>query len=316
MDINYLEIKKQIKEKLSKPIDFEDTENLLELGLSSLVIMRLVNQWRKQGIKVSFGSLMEHPTFQGWWELIQKASKKTTAKKSKSRKEKNESGDIYQEFPLTDVQYAYWVGRDDGQALGGVGCHAYLEFDGESVDPEHLQSAWNIVQYHHSMLRDCFPGNGLQKIMSKPYSEKIRINDFSSFSEAEAEKAALSVRDRISHRKLQIEQGEVAGIELTLLPQRKTRVHIDIDLLVADVQSLHIILRDLATAYNGGQLPDESKAWNFAAYLQEQEEEESDEREQAKAYWKKRLDVLPKGPELPMAKRRKKYGSQFSKEEL
>ena len=87
------------------------------------------------------------------------------------------------------------------------------------------------------------------------------------------------------------------------MPQRKTRVHIDIDLLVADVQSLHIILRDLATAYNGGHLPDESKDWNFAVYLQEQEEEESDEREQAKAYWKKRLDVLPKGPELPMAKR-------------
>ena len=32
------------------------TENLLELGLSSLTIMRLVNQWRKQGVKVSFGS--------------------------------------------------------------------------------------------------------------------------------------------------------------------------------------------------------------------------------------------------------------------
>ena len=301
--MDYLQVKEQIKQKLSNPIDFKDTENLLELGLSSLVIMRLVNQWRKQGIKVSFGSLMEHPTFQEWWGLIQNAAKKTTPKKSKSSKEKIDTGDMYQEFPLTDVQYAYWVGRDDGQALGGVGCHAYLEFDGESVDPERLQSAWNIVQYHHSMLRDCFPGNGLQKIMSKPYSEKIRINDFSSLSESEAEKAALSVRDRLSHRKLQIEKGEVAGIELTRLPQRKTRVHIDIDLLVADVQSLHIILRDLATAYNGGQLPDESKAWDFAAYLQEQEEEESDEREQAKAYWKKRLDVLPKGPELPMAKR-------------
>lgn len=301
--MDYLQVKEQIKQKLSNPIDFKDTENLLELGLSSLVIMRLVNQWRKQGIKVSFGSLMEHPTFQEWWGLIQNAAKKTTPKKSKSSKEKIDTGDMYQEFPLTDVQYAYWVGRDDGQALGGVGCHAYLEFDGESVDPERLQSAWNIVQYHHSMLRDCFPGNGLQKIMSKPYSEKIRINDFASLSESEAEKAALSVRDRLSHRKLQIEKGEVAGIELTRLTQRKTRVHIDIDLLVADVQSLHIILRDLATAYNGGHLPDESKDWNFAAYLQEQEEEESDEREQAKAYWKKRLDVLPKGPELPMAKR-------------
>ena len=301
--MDYLQVKEQIKQKLPNPIDFKDTENLLELGLSSLVIMRLVNQWRKQGIKVSFGSLMEHPTFQEWWGLIQNAAKKTTPKNSKNSKEKTDTGDIYQEFPLTDVQYAYWVGRDGGQALGGVGCHAYLEFDGESVDPERLQSAWNIVQYHHPMLRDCFPGNGLQKIMSKPYSEKIRINDFSSLSEAEAKKAALSVRDRLSHRKLQIEKGEVAGIELTRLPQRKTRVHIDIDLLVADVQSLHIILRDLATAYNGGHLPDESKDWNFAVYLQEQEEEESDEREQAKAYWKKRLDVLPKGPELPMAKR-------------
>lgn len=80
MDINYLEIKKQIKEKLSKPIDFEDTENLLELGLSSLVIMRLVNQWRKQGIKVSFGSLMEHPTFQEWWGLIKMQQRKLPLK--------------------------------------------------------------------------------------------------------------------------------------------------------------------------------------------------------------------------------------------
>ena len=134
--MDYLQVKEQIKQKLSNPIDFNDTENLLELGLSSLVIMRLVNQWRKQGIKVSFGSLMEHPTFQEWQGLIQNAAKKTTPKKSKSYKEKIDTGDMYQEFPLTDVQYAYWVGRDDGQALGGVGCHAYLEFDGESVDPE------------------------------------------------------------------------------------------------------------------------------------------------------------------------------------
>ena len=57
--MDYLQVKEQIKQKLPNPIDFKDTENLLELGLSSLVIMRLVNQWRKQGIKVSFGSLME-----------------------------------------------------------------------------------------------------------------------------------------------------------------------------------------------------------------------------------------------------------------
>ncbi len=32
-------------------------------------------------------------------------------------------------FPPTDVQRAYWVGRTDTFALGGVGCHFYTEYD-------------------------------------------------------------------------------------------------------------------------------------------------------------------------------------------
>ena len=60
--MEYIEIKEQIKQKLPVARDLGDSENLLELGLSSLTIMRLVNQWRKQGVKVSFGSLMENPT--------------------------------------------------------------------------------------------------------------------------------------------------------------------------------------------------------------------------------------------------------------
>ena len=59
--MEYIEIKEQIKQKLPVARDLGDSENLLELGLSSLTIMRLVNQWRKQGVKVSFGSLMANP---------------------------------------------------------------------------------------------------------------------------------------------------------------------------------------------------------------------------------------------------------------
>ena len=112
-----------------------------------------------------------------------------------------------------------------------------------------------------------------------------------------------TIRNRLSHRKLHIEKGEVAGLELTLLPHGKTRLHIDVDLLVADVQSLHILLRDIFTVYNGGELPQESKEWNFATYLKEQETEENEEKERAKEYWNGRLETLPKGPDLPLAKR-------------
>lgn len=131
--MEYIEIKEQIKQKLPVARDLGDSENLLELGLSSLTIMRLVNQWRKQGVKVSFGSLMENPTLEGWWALIQRSMKKKAGKKRAQESKITPEKDMKQPFPLTDVQYAYWVGRDEEQALGGIDCHAYLEFDGGTV---------------------------------------------------------------------------------------------------------------------------------------------------------------------------------------
>ena len=301
--MEYIEIKEQIKQKLPVARDLGDSENLLELGLSSLTIMRLVNQWRKQGVKVSFGSLMENPTLEGWWALIQRSMKKKAGKKRAQESKITPEKDMKQPFPLTDVQYAYWVGRDEEQALGGIDCHAYLEFDGGNIDPERLEKAWNVLQYHHPMLRACFLEDGTQKILDKPYCEKIKVHDFSRMSSEEAEVMAVSIRERLSHRKLKIEEGEVAGIELTLFPENRARMHVDMALLVADVQSLQILLRDLAAAYRGESLPAESKGWNFASYLERQKEEDKEERNNAEGYWKKRLEHLPKGPGLPLAKR-------------
>lgn len=176
-------------------------------------------------------------------------------------------------------------------------------FTEDGVVPERLQEAWSRIQYHHPMLRASFSENGMQKIESKPYSEKIKINDFSLLTETEAEQEAQAVRRRLSHRKLKIEEGEVAGLELTLLPGNKTRLHIDLDLLIADVQSLQILLRDLAMVYSGVELPEESKDWNFAAYLEQQNVEDREERKKAKEYWSARLKNLPQGPDMPLAKR-------------
>lgn len=301
--MEYNEIKEQIKQKLPVEKEFGDSDNLLELGLSSIVIMRLVNQWRKQGVKVAFGTLMEHPTLNEWWEIIQKSMKKKEKKAKAEKQERIPERDMRESFPLTDVQYAYWVGREDNQVLGGIGCHAYLEFDGNSVEAGRLEAAWNQLQYHHPMLRACFTEDGMQKIQERPFSEKLPVNDYSKMLEEEAYRKAEEVRERLSHRKLQIEKGEVAGVELTLLPSGKTRIHIDMDLLIADVQSLQILLKDLVATYNGEKLSEESKDWNFVAYLEKQATDDREEKEKAKDYWRKRLDTLPKGPELPLAKR-------------
>lgn len=310
--MEYSEVKNQIKEKLAAPLEFADTQNLLELGLNSLQIMRLVNQWRKQGFRVSFGELMEHPTFDYWWKRLKEGEEKKREnvlievmdnKVGKIKEELPEKriAKVNTPFPLTDVQYAYWIGREEGQVLGGVGCHAYLEFDGEDVDARQLKNAWNILQYHHPMLRARFLEDGRQVIMDKPWEESIETYDLRG--EGDVEKRLLKIREKLSHRKLRAEEGQVAGIALSLLPDKKTRIHFDLDLLIADVQSLQILLRDLAAAYEGKGLPEESRDWSFSSYLELEQKEEQEHREKAKEYWRKRLITLPEGIEIPLAKR-------------
>jgi len=52
------------------PNDIADDANLLELGLDSLGIMRLVNIWRKEGIRVSSRELAAEPTVAAWQRHI------------------------------------------------------------------------------------------------------------------------------------------------------------------------------------------------------------------------------------------------------
>ena len=172
--MEYTELKEQIYKMLPQKDEMADSDNLLEKGLNSLNIMRIANQWRKQGIKVPFGELMEQPTLAAWWNMIQAQSDN----KAVTSSEKQEKIRYNNPFPLTDVQYAYWIGRGEDQTLGGIGCHAYLEFEGEGVESEKLEQAWKAVQYHHSMLRARFLDNGKQEKKKKPKSLQGKGNEY------------------------------------------------------------------------------------------------------------------------------------------
>ena len=295
--MEYIYIKNQIRAQLPSGEDFEDNENLLNLGLDSLKVMRLVNLLRKEGIRIPYGLLMEKPTLEQWWKLICSKSKKVTNVPKIIKKQGAKS---YEPFPLTDVQYAYKVGRNEGEELGGVDCHAYLEFSGHDVDVDRLNKAWKKVQYHHPMLRARFLKDGTQEIMDKPYEEYITVIDLRE--DIEVEKKLEDIREELSHRKLDVDNGQVASLRLCLLPNNETRIIFELALLVADVQSMQIILRDLASAYVLKELPKKSKDWSFKVYLENIQKSEEMERDEAKEYWSKRVKDMPFGPELPLEK--------------
>ena len=113
-----------------------------------------------------------------WFEFIEE-SKVKISKNTENLISKNDN----KQFDLTDVQYSYLIGREDDQILGGVGCHAYLEIDGENIDEYKLKEAWNKLQYRHPMLRVKFTKDGHQEILDKPYSEEIEVIDLADFDE-------------------------------------------------------------------------------------------------------------------------------------
>lgn len=278
--------------------------NLIEEGLSSLMIMQIAGGLRKYKLKISFAALIEKPTLRGWAELINKAKIREAGKVPEGAAERaveraaEESGD---QFPLTDVQYAYWVGRDDGQPLGGVGCHAYLEFHGQFIDPLRLKQAWNALQRHHPMLRAKFFPNGRQAIMPSPYNEEMEVFNLGGLAPDELEEELLSIRSALSHRKLRVEEGEVAGLALALLPDNTGRLFLDVDLLVADVLSLSLIIRDLAEAYLGKKLA-EPPQYTFQDYIRSREAESAhQDREEDKGFWEGKLQAMDwAGLQLPL----------------
>ncbi|MDN5916241.1 MAG: AMP-binding protein, partial [Pseudonocardia sp.] len=278
------------------PDDLAPDEDLLGLGLDSVAMMRLAGRWRRAGVTVSFAEMAEQPTIASWSALLTGSERATVV-----------SGpapvtvDEYAPFGLTPVQHAYWVGRDDDQPLGGVGCHAYLEFDGAGVDPARLDAAVRAVVARHSQLRARFAAEGTQQISDAGSRRELTVHDLRGATGAESRSALDAVRERLSHRRLDVAAGQVFDVQLSLLPGGATRVHLDLDLLVADVLSLQILCRDLAALYTDPLAVLPPAGYGFARYLAERQTRRGPQRERARAYWQGRIGELPGGPQLPLA---------------
>ncbi len=304
------------------PDSVDCTERVMKYGVDSISIMKLVSQFRRLGFRVKFAELMEEPTIDAWYVLLNQKTgnavhsvpqAEASAENPKEMipliMENKEIGSRQEKFPddtvpfdLTDVQYAYWAGRGEDQVLGGADCHAYYEFRGRDIDPVRLKNSWNLLQRKHRSLRTRIT-EGKQYIGEQPFPDSYHAYDYSALTKEEAEKECRNLRERLSHRKLKIEEGEVSGLNLCLLPEKEHLLILDFALIAADVKSIQILLRDLRRIYLGEAGAEEENNWNFRAYLERQKKERQDEYRLARSCWESRISEMPHGPELPLAKK-------------
>ncbi|MGW1177330.1 condensation domain-containing protein [Kitasatospora sp. NPDC002543] len=285
-----------------------DADNLIRHGMDSIRMMKLAGGWRRAGADVTFQKLAEHPTVERWHALLT-ARPAAGAVGAADAVPARRAVDPGAAFDLTPVQRAYWIGRGDEMTLGGVGCHAYLEFDGGAVRPDRLETAVRRLLARHEMLRARFLDDGRQQILDRSPWPGLTVHDFRAAEEARVEQGLAEVRSGLSHRRLDVAAGEVFDLRLSLLPGERSRLHANIDLLVADVASIEVLLTDLAKAYRDPDRPAPAPGYGFAQYLEDYRAwsgtpaTAGSPAAESRAHWAGLIPELPtSGPRLPLAK--------------
>lgn len=275
------------------PASIAIADNLIQRGLDSIRMMRLAGSWRKAGFRVSFAELAAEPTVDAWHRLLAAAPPSPPATEPASP-DLADGG-----FALAPMQHAYWIGRGESHELGGVAAHLYAEFDGAAVDPDRLAGAVAELISIHPMLRARFRPDGTQQVLLHLGLPTFSVTDLRERPAAQVADALAQLREKRSHQKLRVAEGQVLEISLTLLPDEKTRLHCDLDMLAADAMSYRLLMADLAALYAGCAVT--APGYRYREYLAAtQAQPDSASRERDRRWWQERLARLPSPPALPV----------------
>src|SRR3984893_3053467 len=172
------------------------------------------------------------------------------------------------------------------------------------MDPERLRDAAIKVAPRHPMLRVSFLSDGARRVDhgQVPAIFPGTVHDFRDVdSDVVAERLA-GIREAKSHQQL---DGQVFELTLSLLPGESSRLHVDLDMQAADAMSYRTLMADLASMYQGHQLPD--LGYSYREYRQEPGRRETGPRPAHDAdrdWWSQRIPELPDPPKLPSTRRK------------
>ncbi len=216
----------------------------------------------------------------------------------------------YEPFPLTDIQYAFWVGRMGVLELGDVANHGYYEIAADGLNIERLNRALNQLIRRHDMLRAIMLPEGLQQVFETVPPYEISVLDLRGEPEQVVEARIEEIRAVMSHQVLPTDKwplfefratvwdGDVASARL----RQRAKLHISYDLQIFDAWSMMRLFEEWFEVYQNPEIQLKPLELTFRDYvLAEQRLQESELYENSKQYWLNRIDSLPPAPELPLA---------------
>ncbi len=208
-------------------------------------------------------------------------------------------------FPLTDIQRAYWVGRQDAFDHGSVAIHYYTEVDVDRLDHERLEQAWNRVVSRHDMLRCVVDADAMQRILPEvPYYRIDRIDLSHLDSKARAD-ALQEHRTTSSHNVHQTNCWPGFELKVLELGNGMSRLCYSQDLLHVDGGSLLLVIEDLCRFYDDpkAELPPMSLQFRDFVFHEIALKDSPGYADDLK-YWQEVVADLPPPPALPVTTNR------------
>ncbi|MGO9296364.1 MAG: amino acid adenylation domain-containing protein [Streptosporangiaceae bacterium] len=208
----------------------------------------------------------------------------------------------YEPFPLTDMQHAYWVGRQSAVELGGVSTHFYLELERTGLDLARL--AWSLRQVidRHDMLRAVITPDGQQRILPEVPGYEIAVADLRSLPEQRQLDELARIKEEMGHQVRPADQWPLFEIRASQLAAGRLRLHVSLDLLIMDAFSLYLLFNEWRQWYEAPDWAPAPLQLSYRDYvLAEVALRDGAGYRDAERYWLGRLDELPPGPALPLA---------------
>lgn len=272
------------------PEQIHENDSLIELGMSSLMMMRLPVMLKKAGVSIKLADLLKGATLANWFQLIE------ASRKNSCQEEIHQIDD--QPFALTDMQRAYWLGRQTVFPLGGIAAHGYLEIQctDTELNIQRLEKTLNQIIAAHPMLRMRLTPDGRQEILKEvPYY---------TIEYRKGPKETLTCRSQMQSEILPVETWPLFRIYLTGSDESPQKfLHISFDILVFDVASVALWLSEWHSLYKGIKVTPSIQKRHFSQYVAEIENKKgSNASENDKLWWNTHIATLPRAPQLPLAK--------------
>lgn len=304
------------KNVLNRELSVRD--NYFLSGGDSLTATVIIGKIKKQmHIEISIKDIFQNPSVNSLATFISAHYEKILIDEEDNKiKITLDKKCMHEPFPLTDVQMAYWIGRQGAYKLGNVSTHCYFEFDCIDLDIARLQKILNEIVKYHPALRTIVLDTAEQQILAQYPYFLMEINDISLLNKESIKDILQQIRENLSHRVIDLSTFPNFDFKVVKISKNTHRIFVGLDNTILDGWSMFEFLRELKSRYDNKYI-EENMDISFRDYVLYKKEFDRYKYEKDRDYWLSRLNSFPYTPELSIMTKNNnnRVNQKFSRKE-